>query len=492
VTNGRSYELSSGCKKKMMATEQGKILIVDDNRINRITLSRSVEQQGHVVSLAEDGQQALDMIGSEEFDVVLLDIIMPEMDGYQVLERVKSDPKTRDIPVIVISALDEIDSAVRCIEIGAEDYLPKPFNPVLLRARLNASLEKKKLRDLEKAYLQQEMMLRQSEKLATLGKLSAGMAHELNNPAAATQRGAEQLAVTFSRLMQTQMKLGELELTDSHLTSLMNFEELAQKTAKQPVQLDTIMRSDREDDLMDWLEELGVENSWEVAPNLVNLGYDTIELISKIDNFNPPSVPVVVEWVNCMCIIYTLLEEIGHGAKRISAIIGALKDYTYMDQAPIQIIDIHEGLESTLTILSSKLNNGIQIQREYEKNLPAVEAYGSELNQVWTNIIDNAIDAIDGDGEITLRTHSDDQWAVIEIEDSGSGIPESIQPKLFDPFFTTKPPGEGAGLGLNVTHNIIVNKHKGRIDVFSHPGMTRFEVRLPLNTNDRSVAVTDN
>ena len=168
-------------KKHNMVEEHGHILVVDDNRMNRLKLSLSLEQQGHTVGLAEDGQQAIDILARKSFDVVLLDIIMPGLDGYHVLERVKSDPVLRDIPVIVISALDEIDSAVRCIEIGAEDYLPKPFNPVLLRARLNASLQKKKLRDLEKAYLQQEVMLRQSEKLATIGKLSAGMAHELNN-----------------------------------------------------------------------------------------------------------------------------------------------------------------------------------------------------------------------------------------------------------------------------------------------------------------------
>ena len=152
-----------------MAEEHGQILVVDDNRMNRLKLSRSLEQQGHTVGLAEDGQQGLDMLRARPFDVVLLDIIMPGMDGYAVLERIKGDPRLQDIPVIIISALDEIDSVVRCIEMGAEDYLHKPFNPVLLRARLNASLQKKKLRDLEKAYLQQEVMLRQSEKLATLG-----------------------------------------------------------------------------------------------------------------------------------------------------------------------------------------------------------------------------------------------------------------------------------------------------------------------------------
>ena len=191
-----------------MSEEQGHILVVDDNRMNRVKLARSLEQQGHEVASAEDGEQALEMLAARRYDAVLLDIVMPGLDGFQVLERIKNDSDLRDIPVIVISAVDEMDSAVRCIEIGAEDYLPKPFNPVLLRARLNASLQKKKLRDLEKAYLQQDVTLRQSEKLATLGRLSAGIAHELNNPAAAAQRGARQLAQTLARLQVAHLKLG--------------------------------------------------------------------------------------------------------------------------------------------------------------------------------------------------------------------------------------------------------------------------------------------
>ena len=190
-----------------MSEETGQILVVDDNRVNRVKLSLSLEGQGHQVGLAEDGQQALDLLKQQTFDVVLLDIVMPGIDGFQVLEKMKADPELRDIPVIVISALDEIDSAVRCIEIGAEDYLPKPFNPVLLRARLHASLQKKKLRDLEKAYLRQEVTLRQNEKLATLGKLSAGMAHELNNPAAAVQRGAAQLLAVIDDLKKVHLTL---------------------------------------------------------------------------------------------------------------------------------------------------------------------------------------------------------------------------------------------------------------------------------------------
>ena len=202
-----------------------------------------------MAALAENGQQALDMLRAESFDVVLLDIIMPELDGYQVLEQMKSDSELRDIPVIMISAVEEIESVVRCIEMGAEDYLPKSFDPVLLKARLGACLEKKKLRDLERAYLQQEVMLRQSEKLATLGKLSAGMAHELNNPAAAAQRGAGQLRTAVAQLQQAYLTMSEVSLSRAQLDSLRALDRRAQERAERPFdQEDTLARSDREHD----------------------------------------------------------------------------------------------------------------------------------------------------------------------------------------------------------------------------------------------------
>ena len=463
-----------------MQEDQGHILVVDDNRMNRIKLSRSLELKGHNVGLAEDGQQALDMLGAQSYDVVLLDIIMPGMDGYQVLEIVKADPELRDIPVIVISALDEVDSAVRCIEMGAEDYLPKPFNPVLLQARLNASLQKKKLRDLEKAYLQQEVMLRQSEKLATLGKLSAGMAHELNNPAAAAQRGASQLQAAVSDFQRTHLRLGELSLSDEQLGSLLALDELVRERAKEPAQLDPLARSDHESELETWLEQQGVTDAWEVAPALVNLGYDQEELAGLVAGFTPTQFPAVIDWLNYTYVMYSLLEEIGQGAGRITELVRALKDYTYLDQAPIQAVDIHAGLDSTLVILRSKLND-VTVRRQYASDLPRIQARGSELNQVWTNLVDNAIDATEGGGTVTLRTRSDDRWVIVEVEDDGPGIPEEALPNLFDPFFTTKAPGKGTGLGLNISHNIIVQKHQGQIDVNSQPGRTRFEVRIPLD-----------
>jgi signal transduction histidine kinase len=464
-----------------MADEQGHILVVDDNRMNRIKLSRSLEQEGYTVQAAEGGQEALDMLTSQSFDVALLDIVMPGMDGFQVLEAIKLDPELRDIPVIVISASDETDSAVRSIEMGAEDYLPKPFSPVLLRARLNASLQKKRLRDLEKAYLQQEVMLLQSEKLATLGKLSAGMAHELNNPAAAAQRGAAQLQATFSHLQQTHLKLGELNLDGSQLESLLALDALAQERAKQPMDMESLTRSDREFEVETWLREQGVENAWDIAPTLVNLGYDCDALNTLVASFTNSQFCAVIEWLSDTHTVYSLLEEIGQGAGRISEIVKALKDYTYLDQAPIQNVNIHDGLDSTLVILRSKLGDGITVTRDYDAHLPQIQALGSELNQVWTNIIDNAIGAVNGGGQITLRTRHDDRWVIVEIEDNGPGIPDEAIPHLFNPFFTTKPPGEGTGLGLNISHNIIVQKHKGRINVHSRPGKTCFEIRLPLD-----------
>ncbi|HUM68880.1 MAG TPA: response regulator, partial [Chloroflexota bacterium] len=252
----------------------GRILIVDDNRMNRLKLSRYLQQEQCMVAAVENGRDALRVLHQEPFDLVLLDIIMPEMDGFEVLARMKRDVHLRDIPVIVISALDEVDSAVRCIEMGAEDYLPKPFNTVLLRARLNACLQKKRLRDLERSYLQQEMMLRQSEKLATLGKLSAGMAHELNNPAAAAQRGAEQLKTAVTQIQQAHQQLHHHQLTADQLTRLAQLDQLAQTCAAHPPELDALTRSDREMVIEEWLDGRAIPNAWEIAPTLVNLGLD--------------------------------------------------------------------------------------------------------------------------------------------------------------------------------------------------------------------------
>jgi signal transduction histidine kinase len=323
-------------------------------------------------------------------------------------------------------------------------------------------------------------MLRQSERLATLGRLSAGMAHELNNPTAVARQGAEQLRTSIARLERAQFALGAAGLSGTHQKLIAELEEEAEARAKKPSSLDPVARSDLEQEVEDWLDRNGIEDPWEHAPALVAMGLCAAELEEMTGSFDRAVVPVVIDYFSSQFTAYTLLEEIGHGARRIAEIVKALKGYSYMDQAPVQSVDVREGLNDTLVMLSSKLRDGIEVSLDYTEDLPSIQGYGSELNQVWTNLIDNAVAAMDGKGSLELRTYRDDDWVVIEVADSGPGIPIEAQEKIFDPFYTTKAPGEGTGLGLNISHGIVVEKHGGQISVESTPGATRFTVKLPI------------
>ena len=319
------------------------------------------------------------------------------------------------------------------------------------------------------------------EKMASLGKLSAGMAHELNNPAAAAQRGAAQLQATFAKWQNVQMRVGELNLERDQIKKVLQLDKVAKERARKPPELNALARSDQEASVEQWLDSLNIDYDAELVPDLVSVGYDQLELEMLAKEFTPAQFAVLIDWLSFKYAIYSLVSEINLGTGRIVELVKALKTYTYMDQAPVQSVDLREGLDNTLIILHNKLKGGVTVVREYASDLPVIQAYASELNQVWTNIIDNAIDAMDGAGTLVVRAFWEDPWVVVEIEDDGPGIPEDIQSKIFDPFFTTKGPGEGSGLGLNISRNLVVQKHLGEIVVRSKPGHTCFVVRLPIN-----------
>ncbi len=325
--------------------------------------------------------------------------------------------------------------------------------------------------------------LHQSEKMAQLGTLTAGVAHELNNPAAAVKRGAAQLDEFLGPYAEAQSRLARLALDAAQRATLDELRDRARTAATQPAAgLDPLARSDREYELETWLDDRAVPDAWELAPTLVDLGYDVAGLAAFADRFAPDQLPAIVGWLGATHTVHNLMVEIGQGASRISEIVKALKSYAYLDQAPVQEVDVHEGLDDTLLILRNKLA-GLRVRREYAPDLPRIQAYGSELNQVWTNLVDNAADALHDTpgGEIVIRTLAEGDWIRVEIEDNGPGIPPEVQPRIFDPFFTTKPPGQGTGLGLEISYNIVVNKHRGDIKVFSRPGQTTFRVDLPVN-----------
>ena len=326
-----------------------------------------------------------------------------------------------------------------------------------------------------------QSMLRQSEKMAQLGSLAAGMAHELNNPATAALRGTEHLQKTFDEIQAVFLKLNQLELTDDQIGYLETLSNDIQEAAKSPDDLDVLSRSDKESELEEWIELREIENAWEIAPNLVAVGFGVARMKQLAEHYSNDHLGTVLIWISSMYSVFSIVAEIGQGAERITEIVKALKSYSYLDQAPTQSVDIHEGIDNTLVLLRNKLKKGVNIIRQYDHTLPKINAYGSELNQVWTNLIDNAIDAMDGQGKLTITTGQEGDWVSVTISDSGEGIPKDIQKKIFDPYFTTKPPGKGTGLGLDISRKIITDKHNGEISVQSKPGNTSFTIRLPLN-----------
>ena len=319
----------------------------------------------------------------------------------------------------------------------------------------------------------------QQEKMAALGKLSAGLAHELNNPAAAARRAAENLREAIATLRDANARLDRRVLS---VEQRLRLSELEAESVKRPdTVLDPLERGDREDEIAGWLDKHGVGQAAQLAADLVEAGFEHSCLEQIASAFPIEAIEEVLIRFSASLLVGRLAKEIEHSTGRISDLVQAIKEYSHMDQMPQQEVDIHQGLENTLLILRNRLKQGVAIARDYDRTLPKVCAHPGELNQVWTNLMDNAIDAMSGKGELRIHTARELDKVLVEIGDNGPGIPPEIQKRIFEPFFTTKGVGDGLGLGLDTVYRIVRNHH-GEVRVDSRPGDTRFQVRLPLAT----------
>ncbi|NET10118.1 MAG: cyclic nucleotide-binding domain-containing protein [Symploca sp. SIO2B6] len=333
-----------------------------------------------------------------------------------------------------------------------------------------------------------ESFIRSREKMAALGTLSAGLAHELNNPAAALTRALRDVVPAIRELERLNLVYGQQNPDPDHTQAWQDtrdrgYNVLLNQSLDNRAD-DAMALSDREDELLEWLEDYGVDDAWKLAEPLSVAGIqpETLKQLTEPWQDHPPEIrDMGIHWLALSFDVMSMLKNGLRGAERIAELVHSMKSYSHLDQGAQQFVDIHDGIEDTLRLFCYKLKHGIEITRKYDSTLPKIYAYGSELNQVWTNLIDNAIDAMDEKGTLELRTCRDGDYARVEIIDSGPGISEDIQTRIFEPFFTTKAMGKGSGLGLDVVQRIIRNRHHGIVTVASQPGRTCFTVCLPID-----------
>ncbi|MBU2662730.1 cyclic nucleotide-binding domain-containing protein [Actinoplanes bogorensis] len=319
------------------------------------------------------------------------------------------------------------------------------------------------------------------QRLTALGALSAGLMHELNNPAAAASRATAALRQRVAGMRHKLAMLAAGKVDPAKLVALVELQEDVIERAAKAKPLTAMETADREDELGDWMDERQVTGGWDLAPVFAQGGID-IECLTLIEERvgSRELLDQAIHWIGYALETEQLMTDIEDATGRVSSLVSAAKQYSQMDRAAHQWIDVHGGLDSTLVMLNHKIGNGVKIVKDYDRTLPQVPAHPAELNQVWTNLIDNAVQAMKGAGTLTIKTYREDDHVVVSVGDSGPGVPEDLKKRVFEPFFTTKPVGEGTGLGLDISYRIVVNGHGGDIKLDSKPGDTRFLVRLPL------------
>jgi signal transduction histidine kinase len=328
-----------------------------------------------------------------------------------------------------------------------------------------------------------QQIVGQREQLLALGSLSAGLTHELNNPAAAAVRATSSLRDRVAGMRHKLAKIAGGAWDRRQLETLMELQERAAEQVAKAPELTPLEASDREDELADWFDDHEIAGGYDLAPTFVQAGLDVAWLERVLALVDDGMLDGAVRWLNYTIETELLMNEIEDATTRISTLVGAAKQYSQMDRSPHQVLDVHELLDSTLVMMSRKIGD-IRVVKDYDRSLPDIPVYGAELNQVWTNLVDNALQAMDGTGTLTIRTSRADDRVRVEIADTGPGIPDDVVGRIFEPFFTTKPVGKGTGLGLDISWRIVVNKHHGDLAVESHPGDTRFQVLLPIREPD--------
>ena len=322
-----------------------------------------------------------------------------------------------------------------------------------------------------------EAMASQRESLVALGTLAAGLAHEINNPAAATARSVSALRETCDDMLGSLLELGRGSLTADQFLAL---DGLRREIPPVTARIDPLAIADREEELNDWLDDHDVEQSWKIAPALASAMVDVDWCERVADELDADTLEPALMWVATTLSSSALLDEMEDATARVSTLVGAVKSYSQMDRASHQVLDVTEGIESTLVMLGHRLRGAIDVVRDFDGDLPEIEGNPAELNQVWTNLIDNAIDAMDGHGTLTVRTRADGEWVEVDVVDNGSGMSPETQAHAFEPFFTTKDVGKGTGLGLDISRRIVADSHHGEITIRSRPGETVMAVRLPV------------